>query len=527
MRKQCSQMSEIRRSRVAVVLKPAGPLLICLILLVGPPFFPSPPALAGGGARPVRPVEPPRVEPPRIESPDVERGRSGERDYVPPERREQWRRATSLTGPVVSDSSPSKTRVYLSLKQGTLYFTSNRSDEGFFVDRKTIEFERYDLVTLSRELSESLADSPREGQPQSAEVVTEDSVFFVDPEIFRELNLDLGRARNVKVLATTHIGNGELASSIDVVPLRNGKVEATIKLADGLYARIREPNHSRLISKLVAEPFRAGDFRILSLVVNSDTQAAIDQSKLKNNQVKAPLELGSAEQRLEGVKQLFAQHAGHLLVVLGHIESDSFVAVNDRNDELLRVPVRTMEQWATSYNVRLLSLGCNSAKPSNGAGVVGKFNSLDAVARLNRAISAETVGRFLELFCCAASTTEAPKAVLPLIVSHALLRITSHLDGDKDIRMTVTVHERTSDQSIVSKSIGTIALPAIRVVYRRPDLDGRNLLARRIETSIGGDADDEGDWVGVVAGACLVGVIVAAIAFYHWRKRRLLSDHLL
>jgi len=139
---------------------------------------------------------------------------------------------------------------------------------------------------------------------------------------------------------------------------------------------------------LKARSFQQGEVRFLSLVRDSATDSAINKSSLIRNR-----RLGGGERfnKLADIERSFQNAKGKTVVLVGHVEGNSFVARNAKKEIDLDVPISNLRSMAKKYDIELIDLGCRTAqeisRESLGLGVTTRFNTVDAVHSIDRALS--------------------------------------------------------------------------------------------------------------------------------------------
>lgn len=355
-------------------------------------------------------------------------------------------------------------RMLVTLTDGRLQFRSNiRGTDTRYAER----ISEPTLVSLARDHLNAA------GVWVSDKDISEKTTFYVDEATFERVDLDLGAARRVFIVPDW--GREE---PWPVVPLVNGKVEAAVQLSRGLYIRAKQFAMRSAFARWESTEFDSRDLRLLSLVNNSETADAIADSALRNRSIKFDVRLESVPEKQQRLEKLFGREEGHFLVVLGHIEKEEFVTWSESGEELLRVAVAKLEEMAKKHDVRLMLLGCNSAKVSGSTGVAGKFNTIDAVRRLGDALSAKTVSDFLALLCCeSVGGTTGEKEVLSLVISEDSTFVSRSRGWrdeyviDVDVRVSVHEHryEGKGIRAIRVQNVAVIRLPTITMQEREPD----------------------------------------------------------
>ena len=142
---------------------------------------------------------------------------------------------------------------------------------------------------------------------------------------------------------------------------------------------------SQLFTKLEQRPFKSREIRLVSLLPDSATEAAIKSSGVAK--IREAIESPSKDT----LQDLFRRNAGRVVVVLGHVEGENFVATDATGkNTLFSLALTEVEQMASSAGCDAVMLGCSSALAGTPVGVNKPFNPVDAVGRLDKALKAES-----------------------------------------------------------------------------------------------------------------------------------------
>jgi hypothetical protein len=124
-------------------------------------------------------------------------------------------------------------------------------------------------------------------------------------------------------------------------------------------------------------------------MVDSATDAAIKESTLRD----VTVDLGTLS--TDSLRQLFRHNRGRVILLLGHVEGENFVAKDATGrTTLLDVPLAEVETMAEAHGCDVVFLGCNSARAETPVGVSQAFNPVDAVGRLVKALGARNYEEF-------------------------------------------------------------------------------------------------------------------------------------
>jgi hypothetical protein len=140
---------------------------------------------------------------------------------------------------------------------------------------------------------------------------------------------------------------------------------------------------------LAARSLDKGNVRFLSLVKDSGTESAIKNSKSLSA---ARLgESGVAITSLAQIETAFQRARGSTVVLVSHVEGANFVTRDAARNIVSSISMESVRALASKYNVELIDLGCETAQQLKaeklGLAVTTKFNTVDAVQALDRALS--------------------------------------------------------------------------------------------------------------------------------------------
>ncbi len=175
-----------------------------------------------------------------------------------------------------------------------------------------------------------------------------------------------------------------------------GEVLTTLKPPPSLIARIKgccffgRPPHrageyGEALSKKLFEPSAV---KVASLFIDSGTEAAFAQNKILKP--KRLMGDGKAIRSIGELEKLFSGARGKTLILLGHVEGSDYVIRDSKNKEQFRTSIEFVRQLAKRESVSLIDIGCETTKAiqaeSLGIGVATKYNSVDAVRSISRAM---------------------------------------------------------------------------------------------------------------------------------------------
>jgi hypothetical protein len=143
---------------------------------------------------------------------------------------------------------------------------------------------------------------------------------------------------------------------------------------------------ARILSDLNRAAIEDNNVKIASLVRDSATAQVIGKNKMLSA-LSIPQSKLSNEDTL---RSEIVNARGGTLIVLGHVEGNSFVTRDAGRNVLMRASFDSLHQLAAENDVNLIHLGCNTAEQISsdtlGVGVAAKFNTVEIATRLGYAL---------------------------------------------------------------------------------------------------------------------------------------------
>jgi len=103
---------------------------------------------------------------------------------------------------------------------------------------------------------------------------------------------------------------------------------------------------------------------------------------------------------LPEIETAFQEASGKTVILVGHVEDESFVIRDPKNEVTLSTLISTLRSLANKHQVELVDLGCRTAQAIEseiGLGVTTRFNTVEAVESIERAVSkSQTYAEFFE-----------------------------------------------------------------------------------------------------------------------------------
>ena len=293
----------------------------------------------------------------------------------------------------------SEAKVYVEYRDGVLYYQSNFVSQGGdqfgrpFEPTKIKGSPTGNAVFADARIMFANIVYPEPPSPQERAVANKalaSSVqFHLDISVFDESGrprVDLTGVKNVRIV------DGSQSRAIDVQP----EALTTAKPPPSLIAKLRgcclygRPPHASatLLTALANERLQPSDVKFASLFIDSATEAAVSRSQ----QVRSARLAGDARSvtDLATFSKLMASAKGSTLVLVGHVEGSQYVIRDSGNRERFRIEIAEVRKLARANGVRLIDVGCETTRAITSAalgfGVMTKYNSVDAVHSINRAL---------------------------------------------------------------------------------------------------------------------------------------------
>lgn len=197
--------------------------------------------------------------------------------------------------------------------------------------------------------------------------------FYVDVSIFDEHGqprVDLSGIKNL------HLVDDRAGQSLAVRP----ELLTTARPPPSLIAKLKgcclygRPPHAvpALLHALAEQPLKPDDVRFASLFIDTATESAV-----RNAPFVRRARLSGDSKALRGAadfSKLMANAKGKPLVMIGHVEGNSYVIRNSRNVETFRIAISEARRLARANQVRLIDIGCETTRAidtaSLGIGVI-------------------------------------------------------------------------------------------------------------------------------------------------------------
>jgi hypothetical protein len=273
-------------------------------------------------------------------------------------------------------SVPDDTKVYVTVENGKLYLHSNFLTPGYdnasklATSRTDFDLQNLTFNLIGKEEESHVSEEAfLSAFPKMRFIV--DGKLFIDPTF---ADLDFNNAAHVSVIGK----DGVVRESVKIA-LPTDKFRRLVRYEPNLYARVEDSSATATFKKLQEAKFDAETIKLLSLVINTDTEAAV--AALPASRV-----VNAGDYSLAAVKNALQHEAGQNVFFLGHVEGDAFVTRDSSGTEVSRIRMSDLDEISRTTHVKLFPLGCNSASV-HATGVAASFNTVDAVKRFSAALS--------------------------------------------------------------------------------------------------------------------------------------------
>jgi hypothetical protein len=311
-------------------------------------------------------------------------------------------RADAVLPPNTTDIH--KAVVYVEYVDNVLYYQSNFVTSGFEYPTKVKGDPAQNAVfSDATQVFKNIAFSAPPDPEAWNDVLTavhNNVEFLIDVSAFDKNGIprvDLSNIKNIKLVDRQH--GKSVAVSVELLPTADPPPALTAKLRGCCLYGIPPFTVEGLSEKLASKPFDRQNVHFASLFIDRATEQQVDQSSLvKSVRVKGDANNLNSKADLEAV---FEKAKGTTLVLIGHVEGADYVIKDAGNKEHLRVSIDEVRAMAKKNGILLIDIGCETTKAikdrSFGFGVISRYNSVDAVASVQRAMSnAKTYRDFLE-----------------------------------------------------------------------------------------------------------------------------------
>jgi hypothetical protein len=227
------------------------------------------------------------------------------------------------------------------------------------------------------------------------ETMRNDMTVYVDRSVLKAdgtTNLNFDGVRKIMFIDGAEQVPAEVISTSKPPPFLASRIV-------GCCVKGRPPSQAKKIAEqLAGTKFSNSKMKIVSLVVDTETEEALKRPVLSSRVLRAdPLSL--TDEQLTGMVR---SSQGQTLVLLGHVEGDSYVVRSaDQKTIHYSVKISRLQSIAEQNNVQLIHLGCRSATAMKNEfvplGVAEEFRPTEALQRLGKATETATnMSEFLQ-----------------------------------------------------------------------------------------------------------------------------------
>lgn len=298
----------------------------------------------------------------------------------------------SLLGQNTRD--PSKIKLFITRDGDTNYIQSNflsadPDSTGIYSDNPTKI-----RANEASELRNTLLNIVYWGDPppnaeQEIEKYLATTQVFVDRSMVDQhgrIDFDLDGARQLTLATDKQVlPSGEISLlKLEIPP------PVLVETIDGCCLKGRPPGRgAAIMNRLEDKKFTEDDVSLLSMVVDSQTEAVIAGSPLLKK-AKARSGVAGSEPWGQQLTSALANARGKTLVVLSHINGKNVEVMDARKNVLFTISVADLREKTQTAGVDLVLFGCDTAafidEASGYLGVVGEYNTAEAATRLASAL---------------------------------------------------------------------------------------------------------------------------------------------
>lgn len=279
----------------------------------------------------------------------------------------------------------SRIKLYIEMTDAGPYYHSNFISRGHDHATKIGREDIYDLEAVLMNVIHTSREDALAGGDRLRKLMESDIEIHLDTSMIREdgsPKIDLGNATNIRVV------DGKSGSSLGTVRRldRNSPPPLLMTRALGCCFYGIPPHIARqLTERLRLRSFNRKRVKIQSLVSDSATTRALEGSK-----VLSKVRAGERPRTKSALIQQIQASAGETMILVGHREGNQLVTRNAANKVEAAFEIAELNQIARESGTELIVLGCETARSIDaatyGVGVVNKFNTVEAIGRLEGAV---------------------------------------------------------------------------------------------------------------------------------------------
>ncbi len=282
---------------------------------------------------------------------------------------------------------------YVTAKDDTLFLQSNFQPSDAHYPYKLVTDENFlDLKFLAENLMSVLG---HENLPSGFDTAySKDAYLYYDIDLLshpRFKNLNLQKTHNVYFVNNS--GEKWLLKSIENQRYLEITENISLKIPS---LDVKKASFGKDLQSLVGNlesSFDKNNLKLLAIVNDLDTQEAISNKLPANNAINLK------SHTIEDFRQVFKENKGSRIFLLGHFDSQKklFVATDEFDKPIAELKFEELEKIAREYDIRLYPFGCETGKNHDTNGTLQKFNSVDAVNRMQEALNTSSWKEFFRL----------------------------------------------------------------------------------------------------------------------------------
>jgi hypothetical protein len=335
-----------------------------------------------------------------------------------------------------------KTKIYITVQGESIYLQSNFVTPPFDNPTKIATAEVLPLGTYVQNIiySGDISPSTYEALMRKIENHAE---FYLDPKIINSkkfADLDFYSIKNLNIVTSDNKVRKAIKLFND-----DGTKELLVEINETVSARIKGQNLDNVFAKLHTQKMSGKNIKIISLVENSPTK-----QYLKDHFNGRTIEFDYSS--VDELKKKILENRNSPIAILGHIEHGAFVVVNSSGKQLFKVEVAQLETWQKENNIRILFLGCSSAKNGAVSGTLDVINPIETLERLRTTEHTENTGEFLDSLTLRTMHYVVDEAMFSNIATDANNDISSN---GADI-IKIKIYKKPHSSAIRSKEVGQI-----------------------------------------------------------------------
>jgi hypothetical protein len=279
------------------------------------------------------------------------------------------------------------TKLYVTVKNDYLYVQSNYITPGF--DNPT-KLATTDQMNSIDEIAMNIffAEYPTETEIFQMNTMLNNSIeVIIDPQVLNSSkysSISFDKVGKVKFLCP----DNEVRDAVKIKK-GNGEFDFGIKYNNQVSTRIKDQNLNFIFLNLRSQKVDFKNLKVVNLVDNNATKEVLT-SKFAGKHIQ--FDFSSKE----NFKKILLSNKGSRTVILGHIENGEFVTLDKSGNEIFRISISEIQTFQKENKLELILLGCNSASEGASSGALNKFNSVDALNRLETAKETQNVEEFLD-----------------------------------------------------------------------------------------------------------------------------------